>query len=117
MAGKRQANGTSFKPGAKPGPGRPKGAKTYAVRSLYAEALNDSDVRKEAIEQIKANLRARKTVVATLESAARINKEIGQGSDGAGPVVVPIVFMTNVDPRKLAAARSRALPLQAKVVG
>jgi len=42
---------------------------------------------------------------------ARLNKEIGQGSDAGGPVVVPIVFMTNVNPMKLAAARSRALPL------
>jgi hypothetical protein len=50
-------------------------------------------------------------VVSSLEFAARVNREIGQGSGDAGAEGrVTIVFMSNVDSRKLEAARSRALP-------
>ena len=47
----------------------------------------------------------------SLEFAARINKEIGQGSDDAGGQGrITIVFTSNVDPKMLEAARYRALP-------
>jgi hypothetical protein len=52
-------------------------------------------------------------VIPSLEFAARVNKEIGQGSGDRSADGVTIVFMSNVDPMKLAAAKSRALPLPA----
>jgi hypothetical protein len=49
-------------------------------------------------------------VIPSLEFAARVNKEIGQGSGDGGGGGVTIKFISNVRPEKLAAARSRALP-------
>ena len=54
-----------------------------------------------------------RTVIPSLEFAARVNKEIGQGSGDSDRARVTIVFKSNVDPSKLLAARSRALPLEA----
>ena len=43
--------------------GRPKGSKTYAIRQLVAEALNDPKVWKEAVERYRETLKTRKTVL------------------------------------------------------
>jgi hypothetical protein len=48
-------------------------------------------------------------VIPGLEFAARVNNEIGQGSGPPDMRKVTIVFMSNVRPEKLEAARSRAL--------
>jgi len=51
-------------------------------------------------------------VIPSLEFAARVNKEIGQGSRDGGSGGITINFISNVRPEKLAAARSRALPIE-----
>lgn len=72
--GRRFEQGTSGNPG-----GRPRGSKTYAIRTLVAEALNDPNVWKEAVERYRETLKTRKTVINGLEFAARVNREIGLG--------------------------------------
>lgn len=91
---RRRGPGRPFQPGQSGNPstrfqsgvsgnagGRPKGSKTFAVREYVAEAITDPETRRRAIEQLKANLAGRRSVVPALEFAARINREIGLGSD------------------------------------
>lgn len=86
--------------------GRPKGSKTFAVRECLAEAITDPETRRRAIEQLKANLTGRRSVVPALEFAARVNREIGLGSDQQAGV--RIIFKTNVRPERLRRGRSQA---------
>ncbi len=77
--------------------GRPKGAPAliYSVRQLVAEALSDPEVWKGARTTLQESFKARKSVVPALEFAARVNREIGLGSDqqAAG---VTIIVQTNI---------------------
>ena len=78
----QRATSTSFKPGQSGNPGgRPKGSPTlaFAIRALVAEALADEATRASALAQFKALLTSRKSVLAALEFAAKINREIGAG--------------------------------------
>lgn len=105
---------SQFRRGGKPGPGRPKGSKNVMpmVRDLVINpVLGEAETQVLAQAAYRQTLTRAKTVLQALETTGKYTKEIGQGSDAAGTVVVPIVFMTNVDPMKLAAARSRALAL------
>ena len=69
------------------------------LRELVAEALADPATREAAIQEFRRALARTRTVVPSLEFAARVNKEIGQGSGDAGAEGrVTIVFMSNVDP-------------------
>jgi hypothetical protein len=103
--------GRPFQKGQSGNPGgRPKGSRTFAIRELVAEALADPATREAAITEFRRTLSRTRTVIPSLEFAARVNKEIGQGSGDVGRGRVTIVFRSNVDPRKLEAARSRALP-------
>jgi hypothetical protein len=61
----------------------------------------DPATREAAIQEFRRALVRPKTVIPGLEFAARVNREIGQGAADAGEPVVPFVFITNVDPRKL----------------
>ena len=92
--GRRFKKGVSGNPG-----GRPRGSKTYAIRKLVGEAINDPTVRQAAIDQVKGNLQNSKTVLPALEFAARLNKEIGLGS-GEAPTSVTIIFESNIRPMK-----------------
>jgi len=107
----RRATHTSFKPGRSGNPGgRPKGSKTYAIRELVAQALADPATREAAIAEFRTVLCRSKTVVTRMEFAAKVNREIGLGAgETAGNVT--IIFQSNVDPMKLRAAASRALPV------
>jgi hypothetical protein len=106
--------GRPFQKGQSGNPGgRPKGSKTFAIRELVAEALADPSTREAAIREFRRALARTRTVIPSLEFAARVNKEIGQGSGDRSADGVTIVFRSNVDPMKLAAAKSRALPLPA----
>ena len=90
-----------FKPGTSGNSGgRPKGSKTYAVRQLWAEALDDPQRRRLIIEKLRGAVTSQKTVVQALESAARIDREIGLGSNEHPPGVV-IRFISNIRPEKL----------------
>ena len=93
--GRRFEKGVSGNPG-----GRPRGSKTYAVRELVVEALNDPNVWKEAIERYRETLKTRKTVISGLEFAARVNREIGLGSEERVGGVT-IIFQTNLKPGSL----------------
>ena len=97
--------GRSGKPG-----GRPKGSKTFAIRELIAEALEDPATREAAIQEFRRALSRARTEIPGLEFAAGVNREIGQGSGAPDMDKVTIVFMSNVWPEKLLAALSRALP-------
>jgi len=104
---------SQFRKGWKGGPGRPKGSKSVMpmVRALVINpVLGEAETQVLAQAAYRRALTKEKTVLQALETTGKYTKEIGQGSE-AGTVVVPIVFMTNVDPRKWRAARSRALAL------
>ncbi len=97
---RRRGNGT-FGQGVSGNPGgRPKGAKTYNVRRLWGDALDDPATRPRVVEALRGAVTHRRTVVQSLESAARINKEIGLGSEQAGGGVVITVY-TNIEPGSL----------------
>lgn len=97
---------TTWKKGQSGNPGgRPKGARTlvYNVREIMARALLEEgritkDVTDAAIERLRETLTNRKTVVQSLEFAARLNKEIGFGS-GETVSGVTIIFESNIRPR------------------
>ena len=56
------------------------------------------------VQKLRQVVTASKTVVPALESAARINREIGLGSDA--PVGgVTIIMNTNIDPSRLKGGR------------
>jgi hypothetical protein len=68
-----------------------------------AGALADPATREAAITEFRRALSRTRTVIPSLEFAARINREIGPGAgDGASGVVIN--FISNVDPQE---ARSR----------
>jgi uncharacterized protein DUF5681 len=84
---KRFKSGVSGNPTGKP--------KSFSVHQLVAEAIDDNDVRAEAVRRVQENLKNRRTVLSTLELAARLNKEIGLGSEDRPPGV-RIVIKTNL---------------------
>jgi Family of unknown function (DUF5681) len=94
--GRRFEKGISGNPG-----GRPRGSKTYAIRLLVAEALNDPKVWQEAVERYRETLKTRKTVISGLEFAARVNREIGIGANDEIPGGVTIIFQSNLRPGAL----------------
>ena len=55
--------------------GRPKGSRTFAIRELVAEALADPATGEAAIAEFRRALSRTRTVVPSLEFAARVNKE------------------------------------------
>jgi Family of unknown function (DUF5681) len=89
--------GSSGNPG-----GRPKGAKTVAfnIRQLVGEALAKPEIHQQAVERVRENLIARKTVLPHLEFAARLNREIGIGSEQV-TAGVTFVFSSNLRPEAL----------------
>jgi uncharacterized protein DUF5681 len=98
----RMPVGRPFEKGVSGNPGgRPAGSKTYAIRTLVAEALNDPNVWKEAVERYRETLKTRKTVINGLEFAARVNREIGIGSNDEVPGGVTIIFESNLQPGAL----------------
>ena len=60
----------------------------------------DPSARKEAIERLRDCAKQRKTVVQTLEFAARVNREIGLNSD-APTGGIRITFVSNLQPGAL----------------
>jgi hypothetical protein len=63
-----------FQPGVSGNPSdKPK---SFSIHQLVAEAIDDNDTRAEAVRRVQENLKNRRTVLSTLELAARLNKEI-----------------------------------------
>jgi hypothetical protein len=87
-----------FQPGTSGNPtGKPK---TFSIHQLVAEAIDDKDTRAEAVKRVQENLKNRRSVLSTLELAARLNREIGLGSeDRVGGVT--ITFVSNPQPGAL----------------
>ena len=64
--------GRPFQKGQSGNPGgRPKGSRTFAIRELVAEALADPATREAAIAEFRRALSRTRTVVPSLEFAAR----------------------------------------------
>lgn len=98
----RKRRGRPFRPGQSGNPGgRPKGAGTliYNVRDLFARAIKNEEVEAEAIKRLEESLKNRRSILPTLELAARLNREIGLGS-GEAPTGVTIIFESNIRPPK-----------------
>jgi hypothetical protein len=87
-----------FQPGISGNPsGRPK---SFSIHQLMADAIEDNDTRTEAVRRLQENLKNRKSVLSTLELAARLNREIGLGSDERPPGIT-ITFVSNLQPGAL----------------
>ena len=100
-ASRGRGPGRPFPPGVSGNAGgRPKGIPTFSILRMVAEALTDEATRKEAILRLRDSLKQRKTVVQTLEFAARVNREIGLGSEERVGGVT-IIFQTNLKPGSL----------------
>ena len=74
---KRFQPGTSGNPTGKP--------KSFSIHRLMADAIDDQDTRAEAVRRLQENLKNRRSVLPTLELAARLNREIGLGSEDRPP--------------------------------
>jgi hypothetical protein len=106
---------TSFRRGQSGNPGgRPKGSRTlaFSLREIVAEAITAPGMREKIIAALQQVATNRKTVLAFLELAGRLNRELGPASDDHSAERVTIVFQSNVGPMKLRAAASCALPVQ-----
>jgi len=83
--------GTSGNPSGKP--------KNFSIHQLMAEAIDDN-TRDEAVRRVQENLKTRRSVLPTLEFAARLNREIGLGSEDRPPGIT-ITFVSNLQPGAL----------------
>lgn len=96
-----------FPPGQSGNPGgRPRGLKVFSVRKLFGEAFNAASPK--ALKTLIAAFSDDKRHLGALELAARVNKEIGLGSDAqlAGVTIV----VQGIDPQAL--RRGRSIPLE-----
>jgi hypothetical protein len=67
---------------------------------MVAEALADKSTRADAISRFQEALKNRKTVLQSLEFAARVNRETGLGSEDRPPGIT-ITFVSNLRPGAL----------------
>jgi hypothetical protein len=67
---------------------------------MVAEALTETTTRAQAIARLQETMKNRRTVLQSLEFAARVNREIGLGSDDRPPGVT-ITFVSNLQPGAL----------------
>ncbi len=95
----RAPSGASWKKGQSGNPnGRPKG-RVETIPRGYVRALVIETIEQQRPGVVKALERAAtspRTVVSVLDHAAKLNKEIGRGADGAGGATF-ITFNTNVN--------------------
>jgi hypothetical protein len=89
---KRFQLGISGNPSGKP--------KSFSIHQLMADAIDDQDTRAEAVRRVQENLKNRRSVLPTLELAARLNREIGLGSEDRPPGIT-ITFVSNLQPGAL----------------
>ena len=93
--------GRPFAPGVSGNAGgRPKGIPNFSILRMVAEALTDKTTRADAITRLQETMKNRKTVLQSLEFAARVNREIGLGSEDRPPGVT-ITFVSNLQPGAL----------------
>jgi hypothetical protein len=81
-----------------------------------ADAIDDNDTRAQAIRRLQENLKNRKSVLSTLELAARLNREIGLGSEDRPPGIT-ITFVSNLQPGALRRGHETAPRLPARQDG
>jgi hypothetical protein len=81
-----------------------------------ADAIDDKDTRAEAVRRLQENLKNRRSVLPTLELAARLNREIGLGSEDRPPRIT-ITFVSNLRPGALRRGHEAALRLPARPDG
>lgn len=97
------------------GPGRPRGSKDRVPRGLVRELVLAavSKGRHEALKALRRNLKDPRRVLQVLELAARLNGELGMGSQQSGQRPVTMMFRTSLDPeefRRRALARDAGKP-------
>jgi len=61
----------------------------------------DDKTEAEAVRYLRENFKGKKTVLPALEFAARLNREIGLGTNGDTPGGVTIRFISNLRPGAL----------------
>jgi len=88
----------------------------YSCRSRYPGKQCRLGSRCEAVRRLQENLKNRRSVLPTLELAARLNREIGLGSEDRPPGIT-ITFVSNLRPGALRRGHEAAPRLPARPDG
>lgn len=109
MGGRRR---TSFQPGCKRGPGRPKGSKDKgprvgSIRAVYQDFIAVRDGHDKMLDAVDDGITNPKRALGYLELGARVLDRVDEQKTGNG-VAVTINFISNIRPERLRAAAGRA---------
>ncbi len=88
--------GKGFRPGQSGNPGgRPKGLKVFSVLRIVGEAMDDEKTHEGQITALRGCLTSQRRTIEAHILAARVNKEIGMGSEQSGGGV-QVLVQTNI---------------------
>ncbi len=84
------------RPGQSGNPGgRPKGLKVFSVRRIFGEAMDDEKTHEGQVLAIRGCLTSQRRTIEAHIAAARVNKEVGIGSEQSGGGV-QVFVQTNI---------------------
>lgn len=109
----RKTGGRDFVKGD-PRAGRPKGSKDTrprvgSIRAVYQDFIGARGGHDKMLEAVDEGVQNPKRALGYLELGARVLDRVDDRKNGGGPTV-NIIFKSSIDPSKLRAAASRALP-------